>query len=480
MICSKCSKENPEGMQFCGYCGNNLQGKVQCPKCGTWVDQSYQYCPFCAQKIVSGQPTKLNNEETVAVKRPGSGRFDRNKICAIITNSLVILFSSLMVILLFFKLAFLKPIQIQENLLSDISIKVDLFDYFGTAIKSLSNYSMEDFNREGEAIGIGHARTTEEMNELLNKINILNVFVINEFDQSFIFERIFIFVNLAIALAMMVLPAVAIGFGIYDLVKFRKRPMTKKLLVFSFMLGLIMVITTLLMGFKASTGIIFYLIFCGLGLIAHFVLETVAREKKFIGKVFATRLVTSLALLLMFILSTSSVVNVDFRTGTGTSSYSNDLIFRDFAGAFNKINSDEIELAQIQANLLNLIAGQEVDPINKWVNYIDFSFVMIMLVIIGLLIASITIETFRNLDTKPKKSAATLIMTWLAFGFEILALIMIIVIIIGYNSYFARVGLNNFRFSIGAGIIFFIIISLATAIYLSVTHRIQNPTVQNI
>jgi hypothetical protein len=384
-----------------------------------------------------------------------------------------------MVTFLFFKLAVLKPIQFEENQTFDISIKVDLFDYVGTAIKSLSNYSMEDFIREGERIGIGDVENSEQMNELLNKFNILNVFAVNELDTSFIFERIFIFVNLAIVLAMMALPLVAIGFGIYDLVKFRKRPLTKKLLVLSFMLGLIIVITTLLMGFKASVGIICYLIFCGMALIAYYVLETVAKERKFIGKVFAARLITSLALLLIFILSTASVIHMNLRTleRGNTKIYSVNLIFSNFAGSFNKINNIEIDLAEIQTNLLNIITGQEVDPISRWVNYVDFSFAMIMLVVIGLLIASITIETFRNLDTKPKKSAATLILTWMAFGFEILALIMLIIIVIGYNSYFARVQLSQFVFYIGAGIIIFIIFSLATAIYQSVTYKIQNPIV---
>jgi hypothetical protein len=156
------------------------------------------------------------------------------------------------------------------------------------------------------------------------------------------------------------------------------------------------------------------------------------------------------------------------------------LIFSDFAGSLNTLNNNEVNLADIQANLLNLIAGREVEPIQKWVNYVDFSFAMIMLVVIGLLIASITIETFRNLEPKPKKNAATLIMTWLAFGFEILAFVLIIIIVIGYNFYFVRVSLNGFWFSVGAGIIFFIIVSLATAIYQSVTYKIQNPAVQNI
>ncbi|MBV8770791.1 MAG: AAA family ATPase, partial [Deltaproteobacteria bacterium] len=52
-LCSKCGFENPEGMKFCGNCGNALANR--CPQCGVENPAPFQFCGQCGASLRSPQ-----------------------------------------------------------------------------------------------------------------------------------------------------------------------------------------------------------------------------------------------------------------------------------------------------------------------------------------------------------------------------------------------------------------------------------------
>lgn len=53
--CPSCGTEMPAGSKFCPNCGNSMAPKqpqaLKCPKCGTDVDQGVKFCPNCGNKM---------------------------------------------------------------------------------------------------------------------------------------------------------------------------------------------------------------------------------------------------------------------------------------------------------------------------------------------------------------------------------------------------------------------------------------------
>jgi adenylate cyclase len=67
MKCPKCQTENPDGMKFCGKCGNKLE-RV-CPKCSFSNPPQFIFCGECGHDL--GLPSKpipkeLSFEEKLA------------------------------------------------------------------------------------------------------------------------------------------------------------------------------------------------------------------------------------------------------------------------------------------------------------------------------------------------------------------------------------------------------------------------------
>lgn len=42
-ICKFCNAENEDDALFCGNCGERIDGKVKCPKCGEYNDEGETY-----------------------------------------------------------------------------------------------------------------------------------------------------------------------------------------------------------------------------------------------------------------------------------------------------------------------------------------------------------------------------------------------------------------------------------------------------
>ena len=51
--CSKCGKENAEGVLFCGECGNRIAPMtIKCTKCGEEVPENSKFCTFCGANMI--------------------------------------------------------------------------------------------------------------------------------------------------------------------------------------------------------------------------------------------------------------------------------------------------------------------------------------------------------------------------------------------------------------------------------------------
>ena len=58
VVCPSCAGSNPENAQFCGGCGQPVQGKHQlCSNCGTELQPDAQFCPACGTAVAQAQPT---------------------------------------------------------------------------------------------------------------------------------------------------------------------------------------------------------------------------------------------------------------------------------------------------------------------------------------------------------------------------------------------------------------------------------------
>lgn len=67
MKCEKCGFENIDTAKYCINCGQRLDGKILCPKCGTPLDKDATKCPNCSYKVphkgenkVSGYSKTIN------------------------------------------------------------------------------------------------------------------------------------------------------------------------------------------------------------------------------------------------------------------------------------------------------------------------------------------------------------------------------------------------------------------------------------
>ncbi|MEK7353958.1 MAG: zinc-ribbon domain-containing protein, partial [Chloroflexota bacterium] len=63
MKCSNCQADNPDGVKFCGECGQSIEKDLTCPKCGYKNPKNIKFCHDCGHAFVEqtpaqGKPTK--------------------------------------------------------------------------------------------------------------------------------------------------------------------------------------------------------------------------------------------------------------------------------------------------------------------------------------------------------------------------------------------------------------------------------------
>ena len=56
MKCPKCQTENPEGVKFCGECGQSLQIELACPECGHVNPLDVKFCYECGHSLIEEAP----------------------------------------------------------------------------------------------------------------------------------------------------------------------------------------------------------------------------------------------------------------------------------------------------------------------------------------------------------------------------------------------------------------------------------------
>ena len=56
MKCPHCQTTNPEGVKFCGECGQSLSVELICPKCSYKNPQDVKFCHECGNSIDEQEP----------------------------------------------------------------------------------------------------------------------------------------------------------------------------------------------------------------------------------------------------------------------------------------------------------------------------------------------------------------------------------------------------------------------------------------
>src|SRR5208337_771884 len=64
MRCSSCSTDNPQGMKFCGNCGQPLNNR--CAKCGYENPPQFKFCGECAAPLDAAPRARAANPSRIA------------------------------------------------------------------------------------------------------------------------------------------------------------------------------------------------------------------------------------------------------------------------------------------------------------------------------------------------------------------------------------------------------------------------------
>ena len=89
MNCKKCGTEILEANAvFCSKCGQRLDGKKSCKKCGKIVDETDSFCPFCGEKFKGKEKNEkfFNTERLKKVSLLGDVSFFINSVYTDLTS----------------------------------------------------------------------------------------------------------------------------------------------------------------------------------------------------------------------------------------------------------------------------------------------------------------------------------------------------------------------------------------------------------
>lgn len=445
MNCKFCGKENPDGTKICGHCGIQLEGKIQCKNCEKLINNDSSYCPHCGTVLSKDSYFK---EKTVSGK---TALNTKDILISSITNSVGLFFSILLMILLFCNFA---RLDIPRALSDDINqpLPLNSIDFVDSIIARFSNYGMNDFMDEyGEL----------EIHEI-SRINFLKIYMIKEFDNSVIVQRIAIYINILLILALLILPLILLILSIINLVHFKYTKTYKKFFFVILLLGLILSKTITLIGYRVTFPGILYIVIASLGLIYSFVVQIINKERNFDSKQFILKLITSLSLLLLVILVTNGLGRIRSENGLGFN-----IKLKDFLFILNSFNPG----LQFDELISSTILPTGVIPQSLKIIAIVIS--VLVLIILGLLLSSLMIETKNNIEIKTKNIRLTTIFVWLSFSIEVAVIIMVIIFNIIYNNYLSTNKLGYISAHLGFTIIFTTLLTLALAIYLSIVPEYQ-------
>ncbi len=453
MICKVCGKESQDGLKFCGHCGSNLEGKVKCLGCNQWVNEDFTFCPHCS--------TKLNHKQDPAViKIESEIKQEKNKniLFSSITNSIVIILCLGMALLLFGKIANYKFDTLDEK----ISVPANIVNFYESGIKGISDYSITDFTNQYKNINLNDI-------ESYQKINFLNVHMIDEYHDQYMVEKILIYVDIVLITAMLAIPLILFGMSIYNLIKFNNKPRYKKFFLFTLITGFILALTLPMIGYAIGSASVFYILFSCIGLIYSYIIEIVSKEKSFNRTTFTINSITSILIFGLIFIATSSIVKLTYTPQVGSKQTEN-INFGGFISLINHINIDKTDISLFTSNFIKFLV--DITKTNGWITYSVLLIPILMIFVLGFLISSLISETLQNTNLTKGKSYSTFYI-WTAFVFEILIIIDTVILVTGFNRYLMITNDTNYHLQLSMGIIFLTFITLALSLYKSVVSNLS-------
>ena len=78
MKCPSCAFDNPEGLKFCGHCGEPLTGR--CPNCGTANPPQFNFCGECGTSLVASSAASAAPATAESRPRQELGGIDKGPI----------------------------------------------------------------------------------------------------------------------------------------------------------------------------------------------------------------------------------------------------------------------------------------------------------------------------------------------------------------------------------------------------------------
>jgi tetratricopeptide (TPR) repeat protein len=82
MKCPNCQADNPDGVKFCGECGQSLSTELTCPQCGYKNPQGVKFCHECGQPLTKQAPAKPQPKKpsTIEPTSFADGRYQVRKL----------------------------------------------------------------------------------------------------------------------------------------------------------------------------------------------------------------------------------------------------------------------------------------------------------------------------------------------------------------------------------------------------------------
>jgi len=452
-----CNRENLDQFKFCGFCGSNLEGKIKCSKCKEWVDGNFSFCPHCSNKL------KAENE---AVKGKMS-TFQKNKLNAIITNSLVISLCLGLFFILFAGIG-IKKLDISND--DTFKFSINFLDVCEATFNDITRYSMEDYREDmSRFTNDGHTRDFKSVN-LLNALAIEDIFTI---------QTVFLYIIFILVISMMVIPLVSIGFAIYNLSNLKYKKDYKKYFIVSLLLGFILLFLLREVGFKAGVAVILYIIFSSMGLIYSLIIELINRTRIFNPKLFTLKLISSIFLIILILLTTA---NIGVLGSDGQGVKSAGLNYADYTIIINEKThlgtpvSGFMGLSDLKYYFPMLYNSSDMTKHYNWSIYVALLIPLFMIIVAGLLITTLGFETVSNTLERKKKNP-TLLLLWLALAFEIIIIVLFIITTTCFNqSYKYLYKIEEiqylYKINISAGIIILTFFTIITVVYQTIVNKI--------
>lgn len=449
MKCKRCNHEVLEGMNYCGHCGLYLHESRECDNCGEIIPAKYNFCYKCGQKlnpnfelIVSNITDDYIEEERVQRRishpqtqqrhirtTPDQIKFKNGLLnFSLIKSITIIICSFLLILCLFAPITKLSASEIES--VSKGFFDANIFDYFDTLFKGIGKLNLENI---------------EFMDD--DKINYLHYFILDDFNNEFLFQRTGLYLGIFISIALLFIPIVCIIITGYNLSMRRENGNVYSILFsITLLLCLALFVVAPLYDVKPSTGLVLYfilnLIIVGLDIFQYLYFRIIKLAKIRVG---ANAIYAGLLIILFFIVLGNAITFDDFGDRIK-------LKYNVFYQTITYLDDDDIpSLLPIykETPFLEIITGKELCTTNIWIGYFGFA-ISIITIVIGILIIYSIYQTIYNILKNREKNTSTAI-----YIFILILLIGRIVVANIFTHYFNEFlevyAYKNIKLIYGAG-----------------------------